>query len=107
MKATLQDIATRLGTLNLPVAYDHFITAKEPPLLCYRITSQQIAGADDKNLYKNSVCTIELYTNTKDIVNEQSIETLFNDVELSVYMDYISEENLFLTEYTFEFTTIL
>lgn len=103
MKSTLQEIASRLSTLNLPVAYDHFLTPQQPPFVCYKQSEVQIQGAYNKNLYKKSVITIELYTKSKDLAKEKAVETLFDDVELSVYQDYISEENVFLTEYEFEY----
>jgi len=101
----LQDIFTRLQTLNTPVAYMAFKSAQDPPYIVYRESGASFHGSDEKNYIKDMNVTIELYCENKNTQIEKSIENLFSDVELSKSEDiWIDGEQLIMV--TYEFTTI-
>ena len=53
----LIDIKTKLNTLNIPVAYDHFKNKVNPPFIAYRELPPDVFLADDYNYlnFKNSL----------------------------------------------------
>ncbi len=102
---TLIDVYTRLGTLNIPLAYLAFKSAQSPPYIVYRESGARLHGSDDKNYIKDMTVVIELYAAKKDAATEESIEALFSDVELSKSEDiWIEGEQIVMVAYTF--TTI-
>lgn len=44
----MSSLKTLLDTLKIPVAYDHFNTATNPPFIAYRRYSTSNFGADNK-----------------------------------------------------------
>lgn len=102
---TLIDVYTRLGTLNIPLAYLAFKSAQNPPYIVYYESGSNFHGSDEKNYIKDMNVTIELYCENKNTQIEKSIENLFSDVELSKSEDvWIEDEQLIMV--TYEFTTI-
>jgi len=79
---TLKEIYAKLQTLNIPVAYDHFETPQIPPF-CIYITSDNLSGADYKNMLRRRAVRIEFYSTIKDEDSETAIEKLFNEYEMS------------------------
>ncbi len=75
-----------LGSLSIPVAYDHFINNEElivePPFILYRNDQAEQFKADDKIFYKNKQYIVDLITDMKDTVLENTLEELFNDNNL-------------------------
>ena len=67
-----------LKTLNIPVAYDHFISNKEVsiPFVVYREINTETFKADGKTYYRPYNFEIELITETKDITLQQQLEEL-------------------------------
>ncbi len=67
-----------LKTLNIPVAYDHFTSNKDIslPFVVYRETSPITFKADGITYYRPHNFEIELVTEKKDVVLQQSIEDL-------------------------------
>ena len=70
-----------LRTLNIPVAYDHFVSNKEIsiPFVVYRETNIDTFKADDKTYYRQYNFEIELITEKKDVVLQETIEKLLTD----------------------------
>lgn len=102
---TLIDVYTRLGTLNIPLAYLAFKSAQNPPYIAYYESGSNFHGSDDKNYIKDMTVVIELYSETKDMALEKQIEDLFSDVELNKSEDiWIDDEQLIMV--TYEFTAI-
>jgi len=101
----LSEVYTRLGTLNKPVAYLAFKSAQSPPYIVYYENGANFHGSDEKNYIKDMTVVIELYSESKDMATEESIEALFSDVELSKSEDiWIEGEQIVMVTYTF--TTI-
>ena len=67
-----------LKTLNIPVAYDHFISNKEVsiPFVVYREINTDTFKADGKTYYRPYNFEIELITEKKDITLQQQLEEL-------------------------------
>lgn len=67
-----------LGTLNIPVAYDHFDSDKKisVPFIVYRAVSPDVFNADGITYYRPYNYEIELVTEKKDVTLEASIENL-------------------------------
>lgn len=67
-----------LKTLNIPVAYDHFISNKEVsiPFVVYREINTDTFKADGKTYYRPHNFEIELITEKKDIALQQQLEEL-------------------------------
>jgi len=75
---THEEIYELLKTLNIPVAYDHFVSNKEIPLpfVVYREVSPDTFKADGITYYRPYDYEIELVTEKKDIELERKIEGL-------------------------------
>lgn len=67
-----------LKTLNIPVAYDHFVSNKEVsiPFVVYREISADTFKADGITYYRPHNFEIEVITEKKDIALQQTIEDL-------------------------------
>lgn len=85
-----------LGTLNIPVAYDHFNSDKniEPPFIVYRETSPETFKADGMTYYRPYNFEIELVSSIKDVELEQRIENLLttNKIPYDVYDEVWDED---------------
>lgn len=70
-----------LNTLNIPVAYDHFVSNKEVsiPFVVYREISADTFKADGITYYRPHNFEIELITEKKDIALQQRIEDLLTN----------------------------
>ena len=94
---TLSELYNLLLGTGLPVAYSHFATAKQPPFITYKRSSTDNTFADNKVYEKNDNVIVQLYTPSKDITKEQTLEALFdsNDITYQVVSDdYIDSENM-------------
>ena len=67
-----------LVTLNIPVAYDHFVSNKEVsiPFIVYREVNTNTFKADGITYYRPYEFEIELITEKKDVVLQKQIEDL-------------------------------
>lgn len=67
-----------LKTLNIPVAYDHFVSDKEIsiPFVVYRETNTDTFKADGITYYRPYEFEIELITEKKEIELQQRLEEL-------------------------------
>lgn len=100
---TVKEIYDMLLTLNIPVAYDHFITEDNvtPPFITYRNTENNYLKADNINYHKSPYYIIDLVTEIKDTVKEDLIENLLNENELPYdkMEDYIGSEKIYQIRY--------
>lgn len=99
----LNEIYSKLKTLDIPVSYLKFNKPQKLPFVVYFEAGGDVEGADTLNLFRRVEITVELYTDKKDISLERKIESLFRDVELEKAVDtYLPDEEMFMTAYTFE-----
>ena len=91
-----KEIYDLLKTLNIPVAYDHFISNKEVsiPFAVYREIQTDTFKADDKTYYRPHEFEIELITEKKDILLQQQLEELLttNNIPYDVSDEVWDEE---------------
>lgn len=99
----VKQIYDMLLTLNIPVAYDHFITDDNiaPPFITYRNVDNNYLKADNINYHKIPNYIIDLVTDIKDTVKEELIETLLDNNELPYdkMEDYIGSEKTYQIRY--------
>lgn len=102
----MQDLKAILEELEIPVAYNHFNTTIEPPVIAYRRDSASNFGADGKVYKKINNYYVELYTAYKNPELEQELEDIFDahDVFYNVESeDYIDSEQLYQIIYRVNF----
>ena len=70
-----------LRALGIPFAYDHFAEGEspEPPFICYLLPASDNFAADGQVYFKATEVHIELYTDTKDVGLESSVEAVLNE----------------------------
>lgn len=106
---TRKDVATMVSAVGIPYAYYQFDsqTAKEPPFICFFYGSNEDLIADNTNYQKIERLYIELYTDTKDINLEQTVEGILNNWGLVYTKDeeHIQSERLY--EVVYETTVII
>lgn len=73
-----KEIYELLKTLNIPVAYDHFVSNKNVsiPFVVYRELNSDTFKADGITYYRPYSFEIELITEKKDVVLQQQLEGL-------------------------------
>lgn len=102
----MQILKEILEQLNIPVAYDHFNTATNPPFLAYRRYSTSNFGADNKVYKKLENYYLELYTEYKDIELEEELEKLLDDNDIFYEVaseDYIDTEQIYQVVYNINY----
>ncbi|NEW62293.1 hypothetical protein GMA11_02680 [Granulicatella sp. zg-ZJ] len=92
--------------IDLPFAYHHFAESNvpNPPFMLYVLPSTNHFKADGRIHHKIVVVHLELYTDKKDVVSEQKIESVLDQAEV-VYSKsevWIESEKLYEVLYTFE-----
>lgn len=92
---------TLLKTINLPVAYHHFVAPPALPYIVYLLDNTDNFGADNKAYSVIKNFAVELYTTTKDPTSEALIEGLFdaNDIFWDKTETYIESEDLYMVRY--------
>lgn len=96
------DLFTLLNSINIPVAYDHFINDDTiPPFILYRNDDTDTFKADDKTYHKDNNYIIDLVTDKKDVALEEQLETLLdnNNLPYDKFEDYINNEKIFQIRY--------
>ena len=73
-----KDLYDILKTLNIPVAYDHFVSNKEVsiPFIVYREVNSETFKADGITYYRPYEFEIELITEKKDTTLQNQLEEL-------------------------------
>ena len=93
---THKDLFQLLETLQIPVAYDHFLSNKnvQPPFVVYRETSPNTFKADGLTYFRPYNFEIELITEKKDVALEQQIESLLtnNKIPYDVFDEVWDED---------------
>lgn len=103
---TYQDVASMIGSIGLPYAYDHFTdeTGRELPFICFIYPETDDFIADNKNYAKIRRLQIELYTANKDFDLEARVEAVLEAAGL-VYNgngDFLNTEQMYMQTYNTE-----
>ena len=98
---TEQELYSLLKTLELPVAYDHFVDMDELPGIVYREASDNVFYADDVAFYLQNQYEVVLITKYKDVDLETELETLFtnNDIAFEKQEYFNDAERVYFIEY--------
>ena len=103
---TLEELAGMLEKTGFPFAYDHFAEGEspDPPFICYLLPQSDNFSADGKVYLKVSSVNIELYTDSKDLAVEQTLEAVLDTH--GIFYDktevWIESEKLYEVLYSFE-----
>lgn len=100
---TAQELYDLLTSTGYPVAYDHFAEGSVPtlPFIVYKFPSSANFSADNTVYEQILNVTVELYSETKDLQAEQSLESVLNQFVWDKYELFIDEEKLFQQSYQF------
>lgn len=102
----MQNLKQILEQLNIPVAYDHFNTATNPPFIVFRRYSQSNFGADNVVYKKINNYYVELYTEFKDADIEEQLELVLTDAGIFYNVeseDYIDTEKMYEVIYNINY----
>ena len=103
---TYQEIASMVGGIGIPYAYDHFETgnAAPPPFICFYFDGSDDLAADNTNFQRIRLLTVELYTDNKDFALEAQVEAALNAAGLVYSRDevYIDDERMYEVTYQTE-----
>ena len=102
----MDDLLRLLEETGIPFAYDHFAEGEspDPPFICYLLPQSDNFSADGKVYLKVSSVNIELYTDSKDLAVEQTLEAVLDTH--AIFYDktevWIESEKLYEVLYLFE-----
>lgn len=102
----MDELLNLLKRIGLPFAYDHFAPgqAPPPPFICYLKPETHHFAADGIIYLPVDVVHVELYTDYKNPVIEERVESTLK--EAGIFFDkteiYIESEHLFEVLYSFE-----
>lgn len=102
----MESLTAIMEEIGLPFAYHHFAEGEspDPPFICFLTTGSDNFAADGRDYFKIDRIHVELYTDRKDPVLENSVETVldrhgifYNKSEV-----WIESERLYEVLYQFE-----
>lgn len=101
---TLLEVAQMVASIGLPYRYSHFSETPNPPYVVFYYPSETDPHADNSNYINKRQLFIELFTNTKDMTSEASVENALRQHGLSWYKqtDFLNDEKLYQTTYEME-----
>ncbi|MBR2653966.1 MAG: hypothetical protein IKD59_05355 [Lachnospiraceae bacterium] len=104
---TYKEVKTMIAGMGLPYTYYSFPNniAPEPPYIVFNYPETDDLLADNSNYANINTLNLELYTASKDIETEETIEAALNQNGF-VYEkteDYIRQEELFQITYVSSF----
>ncbi len=92
------------GTL-LPVCYRAFKTKQKLPFISFYVENEDVEGSDFENFWQEVDIVIELYSDFKDVLNEEKIQEIIKNKKYSKHEVYIESESMILVRY--EFTEVI
>lgn len=101
---TYQDVKSMINSVGIPFAYYQFSedTAKPTPFICFYFSGDNDFLADDVNYQKVRTLVVELYTDEKDFLLEETLEDVLtaNEFVYSKSESYIDSEKMLMVTYT-------
>jgi len=102
----MDELLAMIKEIDIPFAYDHFAEGEpvDPPFICYFMPQTDNFSADGTVYFPASEVHVELYTDKKDLVSEQSVESALkgHEVFYNKYEAWIDSEKLYQVLYIFE-----
>lgn len=103
---TYQEVKTMVESIGIPYAYYQFPegTDQPCPFICFWFTGSNDLAADDTNYQRIRPLAIELYTDNKDVILENTVEAVLNQHGFVYARDeaYIDTERMNMVTYTIE-----
>lgn len=103
MLNNLDELYSELNGISrdLPVAYDHFEKPQELPYIVYLVTDSNSFAADNHAYYATDNVQIELYSESKNMSLEESVEDVLNDCDVffSKSEGYLADEQMYMVTY--------
>ncbi|MDG6145886.1 hypothetical protein NF716_01020 [Lactococcus formosensis] len=100
---TLDELKNILDKTSLKVGYKQWAVGQVPllPYILYYVDEEIGFKADNQVYSKSKAVTIELYSNLKNLKEEEKLEKLLdeNKIVYDVYESYIDSEKMFLRAY--------
>lgn len=79
---TLSKLVQILRATGYPVAFSHFEETPTIPFITYREDYSSNFHADNRTYIPIKTINVELYTDRKDLIAEQTVETVLNENDL-------------------------
>ena len=102
----MEGLVAIIQKMNIPFAYDHFAEGEspEPPFICYLLPGSDNFAADGRVYYKMNEVRIEVYTDSKDLSVEKSVENVLDEAGIFYNKSevWIQSEKLYEVLYSFE-----
>ncbi len=102
----MEELVAIIQKMNIPFAYDHFAEGEspEPPFICYLLPGSDNFAADGRVYYKMNEVRIEVYTDSKDLSVEKSVENVLDEAGIFYNKSevWIQSEKLYEVLYSFE-----
>lgn len=101
---TLKEVASLVASIGYPSRYSHFSETPNPPYVVYYYPSETDPYADNSNYINKRQFFVEVFTKTKDVSVEASVEAVLKSAGLSWYKqtDFLNDEKLYQTTYEME-----
>lgn len=103
---TYQSIHAMIQSIGLPCVYHHWEkgSAPPPPYIVFLYPSRNDFFADNKNYYKIVQVTMELYSDSKDFISENKVESVLEQNEIPYTKEevYIPAERMYEVIYEME-----
>ena len=102
----MEKLISIMEEIGLPYAYHHFAEGEspDPPFICFLVSGNDNFSADGRAYYKIDQVNIELYTDRKDPVLENSVEAVLDGHGIFYRKTevWIDSEKLYEVLYQFE-----
>ena len=102
----MEKLISIMEEIGLPYAYHHFAEGEspDPPFICFLVSGNDNFSADGRAYYKIDQVNIELYTDRKDPVLENSVEAVLDGHGIFYQKTevWIDSEKLYEVLYQFE-----
>ena len=102
----MEKLLSIMEEIGIPFAYHHFAEGEspDPPFICFLVSGNDNFSADGRAYYKIDQVNIELYTDRKDPVLENSVEAVLDEHGFFYQKTevWIDSEKLYEVLYTFE-----
>ena len=101
---TLKEFANLISSCGFLYRYDHFSQTPAPPYIVYYYPDENDVMADNKNYVNKRRVNVELFTTTKDVSTEATVEGVLAGAGLTWYKqtDFLNDEKLYQTTYEME-----
>lgn len=98
---TLEEFVNLFDGTQVPIAFDHFKTPQKLPYMVYTIISNNNMPADDKVYYTTPQIQLELYSVSKNMALETTVENVLDGFFYEKDEGYLFDEQMYMVTYQF------